>query len=149
MQQQKPHSSTRPWASSCRPCCLLGNPTQEAGQDPAVMDKMTFISEHCHTGLLSQLWALPLIVSMAVVFSAPHTHVYSPASNMARPWIFSSHMAAFCCSLYLSAACISKGPCSLLPLHRGLSAELTLQSGRAPFPDLLGLQFFHESSGQG
>lgn len=46
--------------------------------------------------------SLPLICSVAEVFSCPHTHEYSPASSRARPQICSSHTVPSCLRLYLS-----------------------------------------------
>lgn len=78
--------------------------TQPRKQDwiPHRDGQMMVVLGHHHTDLLSQLWSLPVMGSTAVVFSSPHTHEYSPASNMVREWSCSSHMAPFCCSLYLS-----------------------------------------------
>lgn len=45
---------------------------------------------------------LPLTVSVAEVFSCPHTHEYSPVSATDRPWICSSHTAPSCLRPYLS-----------------------------------------------
>lgn len=49
--------------------------------------------------------SLPLIVSVAEVFSCTHTHEYSPASAMVRPWICSLHTAPSCLRSYRSPAC--------------------------------------------
>lgn len=54
--------------------------------------------------------SLPLTVSVAEVFSCPHTHEYSPASAMVRPWICSPHTAPSCLRTYLSPLCKVFGP---------------------------------------
>ena len=54
--------------------------------------------------------SLPLTVSVADVFSCPHTHEYSPASATARPRISSSHTIPSCLKLTLSPALRISGP---------------------------------------
>ena len=54
--------------------------------------------------------SLPLTVSVADVFSCPHTQEYSPASAMVRPWICSPHTAPSCLRTYLSPLCKVFGP---------------------------------------
>lgn len=54
--------------------------------------------------------SLPLTVSLAEVFSCPHTHEYSPASAVVRPWICSSHTAPSCLRPYLSPSRKVFGP---------------------------------------
>ena len=57
-----------------------------------------------NTALLGHTWSLPLMVSVAEVFSCPHMHEYSPASSTVRSRISSSHTAPSCLRLTLSPA---------------------------------------------
>lgn len=50
----------------------------------------------------SFLFSLPCTVSTAVVFSSPHTQVYSPASLTSKSWITSCAVAPSCLMVYFS-----------------------------------------------
>ena len=97
-------------------------------------------SDGCHEvnnwtpkhSLAPQHTVLPLTVSVAEVLSCPHTHEYSPASAMARPWISSSHMAPSCLRVTLSPALRVSEPF----LHSTGAALLSSQRSVAVAPSV-------------
>ena len=76
--------------------------------------------------------SLPRTVSVAEVFSCPHTHEYSPASATVRPRISSSHVAPSCLRITLSPALRVSEPF----LHSTGAALLSSQCSVAEAPSV-------------
>ena len=79
--------------------------------------------------------SLPLMASVAEVFSCPHTHEYSPASSAVSSRISSSHTAPSCLRLTLSPALRVLGPF----LHSTGAALLSSQHSVTVAPSVASL----------
>ena len=93
---------------------------------------MRLITGHQNTTPPVCTQSLPLTVSVAEVFSCPHTHEYSPASATVRPRISSSHVAPSCLRITLSPALRVSEPF----LHSTGAALLSSQCSVAEAPSV-------------
>lgn len=130
---KKESTSTQEWENSCRCWCFLVHIHNDSRSKVGCTVSSQAWGE-------SQKCSLPLTVSVAEVFSCPHTHKYSPASATSRLQICSSHTAPSCFRVYLSPFLRVSVPffhstgASLVSSHRSVAMVPSVASLFLSFP---------------